>query len=106
MIHQIENQRKSSLLANVSIDPPLRRSRGGGVLLSMCLLGSFPTSRFNEQVKRNLERFPVDFIFQLTTGEWLNLISQNAISRNHGTMLNSTIDITKSQLWVPLYCDQ
>ena len=43
-----------------------------------------PTSRLNEQVKRNLERFPVDFMFQLTAEEWLNLISQNAISRNHG----------------------
>jgi hypothetical protein len=50
-----------------------------------------PTSRLNEQVKRNLERFPVDFMFQLTTEEWLNLIAQNAISRNHGTMLNSKI---------------
>mgnify|MGYP000482846433 CR=1 FL=1 len=27
------------------------------------------TKRFNEQVKRNLERFPVDFMFQLTAEE-------------------------------------
>ena len=66
------------------------------MLLSICLLESFPTSRLNEQVKRNLERFPVDFMFQLTTEEWLNLISQNAISRNHGTMLNSKIEINQS----------
>jgi hypothetical protein len=45
----------------------------------------------NLKLKRNLERFPVDLMFQLTTEEWLNLISQNAISRNHGTMLNSTM---------------
>ncbi len=43
----------------------------------------------NLKLKRNLERFPINFMFQLTTEEWLNLISQNAISRNYGTMLNS-----------------
>ena len=36
------------------------------------------TKRFNEQVKRNLLRFPVDFIFQLTTEEMASLRSQFA----------------------------
>jgi hypothetical protein len=36
------------------------------------------TKRLNEQVKRNLLRFPEDFMFQLTTEEWENLKSQNA----------------------------
>lgn len=39
------------------------------------------TGRLNEQVKRNLERFPEDFMFQLTESEYQILISQNAISR-------------------------
>jgi hypothetical protein len=34
------------------------------------------TKRLNEQVKRNLERFPADFMFQLTQEEWENLKSQ------------------------------
>jgi hypothetical protein len=38
------------------------------------------TSRLNEQVKRNIERFPDDFMFQLTENEFENLKSQNATS--------------------------
>ncbi len=38
------------------------------------------TRRLNEQVKRNYERFPEDFMFQLTNEEWENLMSQNATS--------------------------
>lgn len=38
------------------------------------------TKRLNEQVKRNLSRFPEDFMFQLTDTEWENLKSQNATS--------------------------
>ena len=42
------------------------------------------TNRLNEQVKRNIERFPDDFMFRLTDKEWINLISQNATSSAHG----------------------
>lgn len=38
------------------------------------------TKRLNEQVKRNKERFPEDFMFQLTENEWLKMRSQNATS--------------------------
>lgn len=34
------------------------------------------TKRLNEQVKRNAERFPVEFMFQLTSKEWEKLQSQ------------------------------
>jgi hypothetical protein len=39
-----------------------------------------PTFRLNEAVKRNVDRFPLDFRFQVTREEVANLISQNAIS--------------------------
>jgi hypothetical protein len=39
------------------------------------------TGRLNEQVKRNLDRFPEDFMFRLTTEEWQSLRSQFAISK-------------------------
>lgn len=39
-----------------------------------------PTKRLNEQVKRNLMRFPKDFMFQLTNEEYENLRSQFATS--------------------------
>ncbi|MFQ5779519.1 MAG: ORF6N domain-containing protein [Nitrospiria bacterium] len=38
------------------------------------------TKRLNQQVKRNLDRFPKDFIFQLTKKEFSNLILQIATS--------------------------
>jgi hypothetical protein len=41
-----------------------------------------PTHRFNEAIKRNLARFPHDFMFRLTKEEWEELQalrSQNAI---------------------------
>ncbi|MBK9356194.1 MAG: ORF6N domain-containing protein [Bacteroidales bacterium] len=38
------------------------------------------TRRLNEQVKRNIERFPEDLMFQLTNDEFENLKSQIAIT--------------------------
>jgi phosphomevalonate kinase len=38
------------------------------------------TRRLNEQVKRNMSRFPKDFMFRLTEKEYQNLKSQNATS--------------------------
>lgn len=37
-----------------------------------------------QAVKRNLGRFPVDFMFQLTSEEWSGLRSQFVISSRHG----------------------
>ena len=42
------------------------------------------TKRLNEQVKRNMTRFPEDFMFQLNESEWSNLRSQFATSRSWG----------------------
>ena len=38
------------------------------------------TRRLNEAVKRNIDRFPSEFMFQLTQTEYNNLMSQFAIS--------------------------
>ena len=56
--------------------------RGQKVMLDADLaeLYGVPTKRFNEQVKRNIERFPVDFMFQLTNDEHESLRSQFATS--------------------------
>lgn len=43
------------------------------------------TRRLNEQVKRNIERFPEEFCFQLTDKEFNFLMSQNATSSWGGT---------------------
>jgi phage regulator Rha-like protein len=56
--------------------------RGHKVLLDadLATLYGVTTGRFNEAVKRNLERFPADFMFQLTNQELTTLRSQIAIS--------------------------
>jgi hypothetical protein len=44
-----------------------------------------PVKRLNEQLKRNPQRFPADFLFTLTREEYENLRSQNATSSSgHG----------------------
>jgi hypothetical protein len=44
-----------------------------------------PVKRLNEQLKRNPQRFPADFLFTLTRPEYENLRSQNATSSStHG----------------------
>lgn len=42
------------------------------------------TRVLNQAVRRNIERFPADFMFQLTHEEWSNLRSQIVISSAHG----------------------
>lgn len=61
--------------------------RGHKVMCDKDLAGLYqvPTFRLNEQVKRNIKRFPTDFMFQLTKKEFDNLISQFAISSWGGT---------------------
>lgn len=44
------------------------------------------TTRLNEQVSRNLERFPEDFMFQLTKKELADWMSQFAISNPSSKM--------------------
>lgn len=58
--------------------------RGQKVMLDRDLakLYRVPTRRLNEQVKRNEERFPIDFMFQLTKEEFENWRSQIAISNS------------------------
>ena len=43
-----------------------------------------PTKAMNQAVKRNLKRFPDDFMFQLTRKEFENLKSQIVTSSSHG----------------------
>ena len=69
-----------TLLPLESITHHILMLRGQKVLLDsdLAALYDVPTKRFNEQVKRNLERFPADFMFQLTEEEWESLRSQIA----------------------------
>lgn len=42
------------------------------------------TKVLNQSIKRNLDRFPADFMFQLTDTEWQNLRSQFVTSKIKG----------------------
>lgn len=91
-----------------SISLSIARLRGQRVILDsdLAALYGVETKRFNEQVKRNLARFPVDFMFQLTTDEFDSLRSQIATLKpgrgqhrkylpyaftEHGALMASTV---------------
>ena len=60
--------------------------RGVKVMLDRDLAEMYgvPTARLNEAVKRNITRFPEDFMFQLSDEEWRNLKSQFVTSSYGG----------------------
>jgi hypothetical protein len=66
--------------AKKPIETLIYNIRGAKVILDADLaeLYRVPTKVFNQAVKRNAERFPPDFMFQLTAKEWSNLKSQIA----------------------------
>jgi cell division septum initiation protein DivIVA len=57
-----------------------RSSRCHAIGSKLASLYGVTTKRLNEQVRRNLDRFPADFMFQLTTAEATALRSQIATS--------------------------
>ena len=78
-LEQVEGQQ---LPIESKVESLIRVIRGQQVMLDRDLaeLYGVETRRLNEQVKRNIERFPEDFMFQLTSNEFDNLKSQIAIS--------------------------
>jgi hypothetical protein len=72
----------------------------------LAVLYQVETRRLNEAVKRNLGRFPPEFMFQLTKTEYDNLISQFATSSwggrrklpyaftEHGVIMLSSVGFT------------
>ena len=61
--------------------------RGKKVMIDRDLakLYGVTTRRLNEQVRRNIKRFPTDFMFELTQKEFKGLRSQFVTSRWGGT---------------------
>ena len=66
----------------ISMHHKIYTLRGKQIMLDNDLaeLYEVSTKRLNEQVKRNLERFPDDFMFQLSETEYEKLMSQFATS--------------------------
>jgi len=72
--------------------------RGQKVILDFDLAALYgvATKVLNQAVKRNRERFPADFMFQLTAEETSNLRSQFVTSRSQ-TIGNQSIAMNRSQ---------
>jgi len=70
------------LIVQGEISSRIYMIRGKQVMLDRDLAGLYQveTKRLNEQVKRNLDRFPDDFMFQLSENELENWKSQYATS--------------------------
>lgn len=60
--------------------------RGQKVMLDRDLAEMYDVEvrTLNQSVKRNISRFPEDFMFQLSEAEWKTLISQIVISKTEG----------------------
>ena len=66
--------------------------------LNFAALYEVPTKRFNEAVKRNLAKFPADFMFTLTAEEWSVLRSQSATLNAAGTGRGQRPQVRASRL--------
>lgn len=76
----------TSPLTNLSeIELSILTLRGQRILLAhdLAQLYGVETKVLMQAVKRNIERFPLDFMFQLDKEEWQNLRSQ-IVTSNHG----------------------
>jgi phage regulator Rha-like protein len=64
------------------IQQKIHEIRGEMVMLDfdLAMLYEVDTKTLNQAVKRNIERFPADFMFRLTEKEWEVMMSQSVIS--------------------------
>src|SRR5882672_10686046 len=75
-------RKKSKIIPDEVIINKIYFARGQKLMVDKDLAAMYnvTTGNFNKAVKRNLKRFPEDFMFQLTPAEFNNLIFQNGIS--------------------------
>ena len=69
---------------NIKIENMIYGIRGQKVMIDRDLAALYHTETrvLNQKVKRNLERFPEEFCFQMTEQEFLNWKSQIVMSKN------------------------
>ncbi len=75
-----------------SIQNRIYEIRGESVLLDFDLaeLYEVETKVLNQAVKRNIRRFPIDFMFRLTTSEWQTLRSQSVTASQNKRNTDTT----------------
>src|SRR5947208_11730932 len=113
------SERRGSVVPIERIESRILLVRGDKVLLDadLATLYGVQTRRLNEQVRRNLARFPADFMFQLTDAEFELLMSQFATSNpgrggrrkrplvftEHGALMAATVLNSARAVEVSLY---
>lgn len=111
--------KQHSIIGLEQIQSRILLVRGHKVMLDSDLaeLYGVTTKRLNEQVKRNQERFPADFMFQLTPNEMDVLRSQIATSKDgrggrrylpyafteHGAVMAATVLNSESAIQISVY---
>ena len=65
-----------------------------------------PTKRLNEQVKRNRDRFPDDFMFELTTEEKAEVVANCDPVRTLETFLSFTARFHRAGCGYAFFCSQ
>lgn len=90
--NEIAKVESASIQPLENIENLIHVIRGKQVMLDVDLarLYGVETKRLNEQVKRNIERFPEDFMFQLTREEAES-------SRSQFATLNEDSELSRSQ---------
>jgi len=81
----VDKKNEFFILTKESIQEKIHEIRGQQVMLDFDLaeIYGYTTKRFNEQIKRNMDRFD-GLIFQLTSNEVNSLWSQNATLNKRG----------------------
>jgi phage regulator Rha-like protein len=81
-----------------SIQNRIYEIRSERVMLDFDLASLYevPTKALNQAVKRNIKRFPKDFMFRLTLAEWQTVRSQNVTAPENRNSLRSQ-NVTASQ---------
>jgi hypothetical protein len=111
--------RVANMVVLKPVEPRILVLRGSRVILDSELaeLYGVQVKRLNEQVRRNAERFPQDFMFQLSPNEHENLRSQFATSSSshggrrhrpyafteHGAIMAATIVSTKRAIEMSVF---
>ena len=108
---------KGLLIPDERIEKTILLIRGQKVIIDADLaeLYGVETKRLKEQVRRNIERFPKDFMFELTKDEINNLRSQFATSSwggarylpmafsEHGVLMLSSVLNSERAIQVNIY---
>ena len=84
-------------LTEENIESMVYEIRGQKVMLDFDLarIYGYTTKAFNQQVQRNLEKFPEDFMFQLTESELKDLVRSQFVAARKSQ--NKSEEISRSQ---------